>query len=148
MRQGMFTLSGAPSTTSHFGYHTSVQFYYYILSISHNLGSPLSYRMLIVDLMRILYISLIWIITSCPYFIIWEVLLAIARWLLTSWGTYIFIMHAYKFILSLLMRKFTTEVPSIILNILGLTRTRILYLTRPKRTMLSWRHTVRSQVES
>ena len=30
----MFTLSGAPSTTSHFRYHTSVHFLdYYILSI-------------------------------------------------------------------------------------------------------------------
>ena len=26
MRQGMFTLSGAPSTTSHFGYYTYVHF--------------------------------------------------------------------------------------------------------------------------
>ena len=28
-----------------------------------------------------------WIITSCPYFIIWEVLFAIARWFLASRGT-------------------------------------------------------------
>ena len=27
-----------------------------------------------------------WIITSCPCFIIWEVLLAVARWFLTSWA--------------------------------------------------------------
>ena len=40
---------------------------------------------------------LIWILTSCPFYIIWEVLLATARWYLTSWGTYIFIMHAYIF---------------------------------------------------
>ena len=44
---------------------------------------------------------LIWILTSCPFNIIWEVLLANARWYLTSWGTYIFIMHAYIFILFL-----------------------------------------------
>ena len=37
--------------------------------------------------------------TSCPICIIWEVLLAIAHWFLTSWGTYIFIKHAYIFIL-------------------------------------------------
>ena len=43
---------------------------------------------------------LIWILTSCPFYTIWEVLLAInARWFLTSWGTYIFIMHACIFIL-------------------------------------------------
>ena len=42
---------------------------------------------------------LIWILTSCPFDIIWEVLLATARWFLTSWGNYIFIMHAYIFIL-------------------------------------------------
>ena len=45
MRQGMLTLSGAPSTTSLIGYY-HVRF---------------------------------WIITSCPYFKIWEVLLAITR---------------------------------------------------------------------
>ena len=33
-----------------------------------------------------------WYFTSI-HFIIWEVLLPIARWFLTSWGTYIFIMH-------------------------------------------------------
>ena len=37
----MLTLSGAPSTTLD----------YYILSIFHYLGSPLSYHMLIFDLM-------------------------------------------------------------------------------------------------
>ena len=38
-----------------------------------------------------------WIITSCPYFIIWELLLAITRWFVTSWarGTCIFIMHTF-----------------------------------------------------
>ena len=46
MTQGMWTLSGAPSTTSLIGYyHLS------ILSIFQNLGSPLSYHMLIFDLM-------------------------------------------------------------------------------------------------
>ena len=41
---------------------------------------------------------LIWILTCCPFYIIWEVLLAYARWFLTSWGTYIFIMHAYIYL--------------------------------------------------
>ena len=50
MRQGMLTLSGAPSTTSHLDI--------YILSI---------------------------------FLLFWQVLLANARWLSTSWGTYIFI---------------------------------------------------------
>ena len=44
--------------------------------------------------MDIIHLSF-WIITSCQYFIIWWVLLAIASWFLTSWGTSIFIMHTY-----------------------------------------------------
>ena len=48
----MLTLSGAPSTTSLIGYyHLSVFLDYYILSIFHNLGSPLSYHTLNFDLM-------------------------------------------------------------------------------------------------
>ena len=43
---GYVTLSGAPSTTLD----------YNILSIFHYLGSPLSYRTLVFDLMRNLYI--------------------------------------------------------------------------------------------
>ena len=64
MRQGMLTLSGAPSTTSQIGYY---------------------------------HLSIFWIITSCLYFLIWEVLLAIKRVFLTSWarGTCIFIMHTF-----------------------------------------------------
>ena len=42
----MFTLSGAPSTTSHFGY----------LHLVHSLGSPLGYCTLVFDLMRNKYI--------------------------------------------------------------------------------------------
>ena len=56
MEQGMFTLSGAPSTTSHLDYLNLSNLDYYILSIFHHLGSPLSYRTLIFDLMRNLYI--------------------------------------------------------------------------------------------
>ena len=48
MRQGMFTLSGAPSTTSHLDIN--------ILSILHYLGSLLGLCTLIFDLMRNLYI--------------------------------------------------------------------------------------------
>ena len=55
MRQGMFTLSDAHSTTSHSD------------------------------------------INICPFYIIWEVLWANARWYFTSWGTYILIMHAHIF---------------------------------------------------
>ena len=51
MRQGMLTLSGAPSTTSHFGHIICPFLDYYILTIFHNLGSPLSYHTLIFDLM-------------------------------------------------------------------------------------------------
>ena len=47
MKQGMSTLSGEPSTTS----HSDI----YILSIFHYLGSPLNCT-LIFDLMRNLYI--------------------------------------------------------------------------------------------
>ena len=48
MRQGMFTLSGALSSTSHFGYYSSVHFG--LLHLIHNsyLGSPLSYRTLYI----------------------------------------------------------------------------------------------------
>ena len=56
MRQGMLTLSGAPSTTSHFGYNTSFHLDYNILSNLHYLGSPLGYCTLIFDLMRNIYI--------------------------------------------------------------------------------------------
>ena len=38
MRHGMLTLSGAPSTTSHFGYTTSFHLDYNILSNLHYLG--------------------------------------------------------------------------------------------------------------
>ena len=55
MRRGVLTLSGAPSTTSHFGY-TSFHLDYNILSNLHCLGSPLGYCTLIFDLMRNLYI--------------------------------------------------------------------------------------------
>ena len=48
MWQGMLTLSGAPSTTSHLDIN--------ILSILHHLGSPLGLCTLIFDLMRNLYI--------------------------------------------------------------------------------------------
>ena len=52
----MFTLSGASSTTSYlYILHLSI-LDYYIVSIFHHLGSPLSYRMLIVDVMRNLYL--------------------------------------------------------------------------------------------
>ena len=73
MRQGMSTLSRAPSTTFHIGYLSSVYF---------------------------------WIITSCSYFIIWEVLLAITRWFLTlgARGTCIFITHTFIHIFHLLIR--------------------------------------------
>ena len=56
MRRGVLTLSGAPSTTSHFGYNTSFHLDYNILSKLHCLGSPLGYCTLIFDLMRKLYI--------------------------------------------------------------------------------------------
>ena len=56
MNQGMLTLSGAPSTTSHFGYNTSFHLDYNILSNLHYLGSPLGFCTLIFDLMRNLYI--------------------------------------------------------------------------------------------
>ena len=55
MRRGVLTLSGAPSTTSHFGY-TSFHLDYNILYNLHCLGSPLGYCTLIFDLMRNLYI--------------------------------------------------------------------------------------------
>ena len=51
-----------------------------------------------VDYLEHLVPLLIQIFTSCLFFPIWEVLLANARWFLTSWGTYIFIKHAYIFI--------------------------------------------------
>ena len=57
MRQGMFTLSGAPSTTSHFDIN--------ILSILHYLGSPLGLCTLIFDLMRKLYIY-----NACTYILL------------------------------------------------------------------------------
>ena len=56
MRPGVLTLSGAPSTTSHFGYNTSFHLDYNIFSNLHCLGSPLGYCTLIFDLMRNLYI--------------------------------------------------------------------------------------------
>ena len=56
MRRGVLTLSGAPSTTSHFGYNTSFHLDYNILSNLHCLGSPFGYCTLIFDLMRNLYI--------------------------------------------------------------------------------------------
>ena len=56
MGQGMLTLSGGPSTTSHFGYTTSSHLDYNILSNLHYLGSPLGYCALIFYLMRNLYI--------------------------------------------------------------------------------------------
>ena len=55
-------------------------------------------HLLPLPILDIIHLS-IWIITSCPICIVWEVLLAIARWFSTSWGTYIFITHAYIFIL-------------------------------------------------
>ena len=55
MRRGVLTLSGAPSTTSHFGY-TSFHLDYNILYNLHCFGSPLGYCTLIFDLMRNLYI--------------------------------------------------------------------------------------------
>ena len=54
MRQGMITLSGAPSTTSHLDIN--------ILSILHHLGSPLDQCTLIFDIMRNLYIY-----NACTY---------------------------------------------------------------------------------
>ena len=54
MKQGMFILSGTPSTTCHLDN--------YILSFFHYLGSPLSYCTLIFDLMRNLYIHKAYII--------------------------------------------------------------------------------------
>ena len=51
-----------------------------------------------LPILDIIHLS-IWIITSCPICIVWEVLLAIACWFSTSWGTYIFVTHAYIFIL-------------------------------------------------
>ena len=62
MRQGILTLSGAPSTTSHFGYTTSFHLDYNILSNLHYLGSPLGYCTLIFDLIRNLYIY-----NACKY---------------------------------------------------------------------------------
>ena len=47
MRRGMFTLSGAPSTTSHLNIH--------VLSIFHYLGNPLNYYTLVFDLMKNMY---------------------------------------------------------------------------------------------
>ena len=55
MRQGMLTLSGAPSTTSYLDIiHLSI-LEYYILSIFHYLGSPLYYLTSISDLTRNFY---------------------------------------------------------------------------------------------
>ena len=51
-----------------------------------------------VDYLEHLVPLLIWILTSCPFYILWEVLLADARRFLTSRGTYIFTMHAYIFL--------------------------------------------------
>ena len=42
MRQGMLTLSGAPSTTSHIGYIICPFLDYYILAIFHYLRNPLA----------------------------------------------------------------------------------------------------------
>ena len=61
MRQGMFTLSGAHSTITHYGYYTSVHLDYYILSIFHYLGSLLTYRTLIFDLMEELIYNKIYV---------------------------------------------------------------------------------------
>ena len=74
MRQGMFTLSGAPGTTSHFGYYTSVNFglLHLVYIIFHILGSPLSYHTLISDLMWNLHIhnaciySFYYDVSPCP----------------------------------------------------------------------------------
>ena len=52
----MLTLSGEPSTTSHFGYNTSFHLDYNILSNLHYLLSPLGYCKVIFDLTRNLYI--------------------------------------------------------------------------------------------
>ena len=57
MRQGMFTLSGAPCTPSHFDIN--------ILSILHYLGSPLGLCTLNFDLMRNLYIY-----NACTYILL------------------------------------------------------------------------------
>ena len=65
MRQGMFTLSGAPSTTSHFDVN--------ILSILHYLGSPLALCTLNFDLMRNFYIY-----NACTYILLFKCLGRIA----------------------------------------------------------------------
>ena len=57
MRQGMFTLSGAPSPTSHLDIIHLSLLDYYILSVFHYyIRSPLSNRILIFYLMRNLYL--------------------------------------------------------------------------------------------
>ena len=56
MKQGMFTLSGSPSTTAHLGILNMSILDYYILSIVLYLESPLGYRTLIFDLTRSLYL--------------------------------------------------------------------------------------------
>ena len=50
------------------------------------------YSLLLPEYLVLLFI---WIIISYPFFIIWQVFLANARWLLTSRGTYIFMWHPY-----------------------------------------------------
>ena len=69
MRQGMLTLSGAPSTTS----------------------------------LRILSSVRIWIITTCPYLIIWEVLFnnyhALIFDLMSSRNMYLYNAYIYTYIL-------------------------------------------------
>ena len=44
-----------------------------------------------------------------PFYIIWEVLFANARWFSTSWGTYIFIMHAHICILFAMIYSYQTK---------------------------------------
>ena len=67
MRWGMFTIYGAPSTTSHWDILNMSNLDYFILSIFHNLGTPLSYRTLIFDLMMSLYIYNAYIYTYIFY---------------------------------------------------------------------------------
>ena len=60
MRQGMFTLSGTPSTTSHLDIN--------ILSILHYLGRPLGLWTLIFDLTRNIYIH-----NACTHIFIFDI---------------------------------------------------------------------------
>ena len=61
MRQDVFTLSGAPSITPYLVILHLFNFDYDILSIFHYMGSPLSYRTLIFDLMRNFYLYIAYI---------------------------------------------------------------------------------------